>query len=82
MKAKNRSHRCNINRTMSRNGHKYSKYRTCTKQHLSKFEAQFRKKLCNTEAELKRCIAYKNVCNSLISKIYFTEFHHIFAFPK
>ena len=43
MKMKNRSHRSDINRPMSRHGHKYSKYKTCRcmmmlpciKQHLS-----------------------------------------------
>ena len=32
----------------------------CIKQHLSNvFEAQFMKKLSNTEAGLKKCVAYK-----------------------
>ena len=43
MKKKNRSHRCNINRPMSRQAHKSSKYKKClskmmfssTKQQLS-----------------------------------------------
>ena len=31
----------------------------CNKQHLSKIKAQFIKKLCKTEAELKKSVAYK-----------------------
>ena len=31
----------------------------CIKKHLSKFEAQFIKKLSNTEAEVKKNVAYK-----------------------
>ena len=27
------------------------------------YEAQFMKKLSNTEAELKKCVAYKKACN-------------------
>ena len=53
IKKKNRSHRCDINRSRSRQGHKYSKCKTCLsmamliciKQYLSKFEAQFMIKL-------------------------------------
>ena len=50
------SHRYDINRPWSRHGHKYSEYKKCLyvmmliciKQHLS-----------NTEAELKKSVAYK-----------------------
>ena len=31
----------------------------CIKQRLTTFEAQFMKKLSNTEAELKKSVAYK-----------------------
>ena len=31
----------------------------CIKQHLSNFEVQFMKKLSNTEAQLKKSVAYK-----------------------
>ena len=35
----------------------------CNKQHLTTFEAQFIKKLSNTEAELKKSVAYeKKTC--------------------
>ena len=67
---KNKSHIYDINRPRFRHGRKYSKYRNClimtmlicVKQHLSiiwslKFE--FMKKLSNTEAELKKSVAYK-----------------------
>ena len=51
----------------SRHGHTYSKYKKslsitmllCIKQHLF----QFIKKLGNTEAELKKRVAYKKVCS-------------------
>ena len=33
----------------------------CTKQHLSNIESQFIKKITNTEAELKKSIAYKKI---------------------
>ena len=40
------------------------------KQHLATFEAQFMKMLSNTEAELKKSVAYeKNVCDSFLSPI-------------
>ena len=46
---------------------KYTKYKMCLcimmviciKQHLSNFEVQFMKKLSNTEAQLKKSVAYK-----------------------
>ena len=34
----------------------------CIKQHLSNIEAQFMKKLSNTEAELKNSVDYKKAC--------------------
>ena len=57
MKMKNRSHRYNINRPVSRHGHKYIKYKkrlsmmmlTCVRQRLSNI-------LSNTEAELKKSV--------------------------
>ena len=64
MKMKNRSHRYDINRPRSRHGRKYNKYMYLTmmmliniKQTLATFEAQFRTKLSNTEAELKKSTA-------------------------
>ena len=48
MKIENRSHSYNKNRPRSRHGHKYSKY-----------ENSVHEKLSNTEAELKRSVAYK-----------------------
>ena len=68
IKIKNRSHRHDINRPSSRRAHKYSKYKKCLtmmmliyiKQHQSNiFQVQFKKKLSNTEAELKKSVAYK-----------------------
>ena len=61
MKMKNRSHIYDINRTRSRYEYKYSKYKKYLymilhrgiKQHIATFPAQFKKKLSNTEAELK-----------------------------
>ena len=35
---------------------------TCINQHLSTSEAQLMKKLSNTEAELKKSVAYKKTC--------------------
>ena len=69
---KNRSHRYDMNRHRSRNGHKYSKYKKslnvtmplCIKQLLRfesaefPFKAQLIKKLSNTEAELKKRVTY------------------------
>ena len=34
----------------------------CIKQHQATFQAQFMKKLSNTEAELKKSNAYKKAC--------------------
>ena len=69
MKMKNRSYRYDIDRPTPRHGQKYTKYEMClgimmvvisTKQHLSNsFEAQFMKKLSNTDAELEKSVAYK-----------------------
>ena len=69
MKINNILHIENINRTRSRHGDKYSKYKKCfsmimlicVKRHLS----SIMKKLSNTEAELKKSVAYKkSVCLS------------------
>ena len=63
---KNRSHPQDINRPWHRHRNKYTKSKSChgkmisicNKQHLS-FEIQFIKKLSNTEAKLKKDVAYK-----------------------
>ena len=61
MKIKNRSHIYDINRPRSSRGHKYSKYKNCLSDYddASIHEVQFTKKLSNTEAELKKSVAYK-----------------------
>ena len=67
MKMKNRSRRYGINRPRGRHRHKCSKYKKCliitmlicVKQHLTTFEAQLMKMSSNTEAELKKSVAYK-----------------------
>ena len=62
-----------INRLWPRYGHSLFKHKMCLsimmaicfKQHL---EVQFMKKLSNTEAELKKCAAYKKmhvICSDL-----------------
>ena len=51
--------------------HKYTKYKmylnmimlVCIKQHLATFEVQFKKKLSNTETELKK---KRNTCKWLL----------------
>ena len=63
---KNRLYRYNINRPRSRHGHNYSKYERslsmmvliCIKQHLSNIWSSIHEKLSNTEAELKKSVAY------------------------
>ena len=70
LKMKSRSQRYNINRPRPRHGHKYTKYKMylsimiiiCTKQHLSNIQSSVHEKLSNTEAELKKSIAYKRKC--------------------
>ena len=77
LKIKNRSYRYDINRPRPRHGHKYTKYKMCLnimmviciKQHLSKFEAQFLKKISNTEVELKKSVAYEKACISGTKKV-------------
>ena len=67
LKMKTRSQRYNIKRPRPKHGPKYTKYKMCCsimmviciKQYLSLFEAQFIKKLSNTEAEFKKSVAYK-----------------------
>ena len=62
---KNRSHRYDTSRTRFRHGRKLSKHKKflsvgiCIKQYLTNIEAQFTKKLSNTKAGLKKCIAYE-----------------------
>ena len=46
---------------------------SCIKQHLATFEAQFMKKLSNTEAELKKSVAYEKSMYSCCIK-FWTEF--------
>ena len=56
-----------MNRPKHRQRHKYTKYKKCLdkivliciKQPLKPFETPFVKKLSNTEAELKKGVAYK-----------------------
>ena len=38
----------------------------CNKQHLRN-KAQFTEKLSNTEAALKKCVAYKKACISIVT---------------
>ena len=66
MKIKSRPHRYGINRP--RSSHKYTKCKKCLSMMMriyvlsntqATYEAQFMKKLSNTEAELKRSVAYK-----------------------
>ena len=62
MKMENRSHRYDTNRPRSGHEHKYSKSKkglTIMMLTLATFKAQFMKKLCNAEAELKKPVAYK-----------------------
>ena len=53
LKMKNRSHTYDINRPRSRHRHKYTKYKMCLSIMIGM------KNLSNTEAELKRSVAYK-----------------------
>ena len=64
---KNRSHRYVINRPTPKHGHRYTKYKMCLiimmvidiKQHLRNIWSSIQEKLSNTEAELKKSVAYK-----------------------
>ena len=53
---KNRSQRYDIKRPRPRHGHKYSKYEMCLSIMM---EAQFITKSRNTQAELKKSVAYE-----------------------
>ena len=67
LKIKNKSKRYDINWSRLRDGHKYTKYKMClsivmviyNKQHLSNIWSSVHEKLSNTEAELKKSVAYK-----------------------
>ena len=65
LKMKNRSQRYDINRPRPAHGPKYTKCKMCLsimmvlRNRYATFEAQFMKKLSNTEAELKKSVAYK-----------------------
>ena len=69
MKMKNRLHTYDINRPRPRHGDKYSEYKNCLnmmmlrfiQQQQATYEAQFMSKLSNTEAELKKNVAYKKM---------------------
>ena len=63
MKMKKRSRRYDVNKPMAKHGHKYTKYKECLSVMMrlyalsnisATFEAPFRKKLSNTEVELKK----------------------------
>ena len=71
LKIKNRSQRYDMNRPRSRHGHKYTKHKVCLsilmviciKKHLSIILSSIQEKLSNTEAELKKSVAYeKKMC--------------------
>ena len=67
MKMKNTAHRYDINRPSSRDRYQYSKCKKCHRcfnvlsNTYATFEAQFVKKLSNTEAELKEAMLIKCV---------------------
>ena len=56
-----------LNRPRPKHGHRYTKYKMCLiimmvidiKQHLSNIWSSIQEKLSNTEAELKKSVAYK-----------------------
>ena len=73
MKIKSRSHRYGINRLRCRYGHivnikTVSVYVLSNTQAIS--EAQFMKKLSNTEAELKKALLIKKCVMEILNKIY------------
>ena len=75
MEMKKWSHRYNINRPSSWYGHKYSKYDVWWYSvwwhlYVATYEAQFIKMLSNTEAELKKSVAYKKECICVSKKSY------------
>ena len=75
MKIKNRSYRYDINKPRYR--HKYSKQKKCLikmlliciKQHPSNIEAQFMKKLSDTETELKKALLIKKACRTTVKSV-------------
>ena len=66
MKMKHWSSRYDINRPWPRHGHIFSKYKKCLRMMIlfvirntwATFEAQFMKNLSNTEARMKKSVAY------------------------
>ena len=66
---KNRLHKYDINKSRSRQGHKYTNWKNCHSKMMviciATFEVQFMKNLNNTESQLKKSVAYRN------SKYYF-----------
>ena len=61
LKIKSRWQRYDINWPRTRHGHKYTKCKM--------FEAEFMKELSNTDAELKKSVAYKKACKLLTGKL-------------
>ena len=83
MKMKKRLDRYDINRPKSRYGNKYSKYKKCLsmmmllciKENLSNIWSWIYEKVKNTEAELKKSIAYKK-------KVYFSVLTKFVGIPQ
>ena len=74
---KNRLNKYNINRRRFRHGHKYTKYKMCLiimmvisiKQHLSNIWISIHEIFNNTEAQLKKSVAYKKKACYRLSKM-------------
>ena len=76
LKIKNGSHRYDITRPRPRPGHEYSKYEKCLSRMMyclyvlrKTFEAQYMKKLSNTEAGFEKSVAYKKACISICTNV-------------
>ena len=54
----------------------------CIKQHQATFQAQFMKKLCNTEAELKKSDAFKKSVCFFFTQVLFLTILSIYEIKK
>ena len=68
MKMKKRSHKCDINISRSRHGHKYSKYKKClimimlTCIHLSNIWSSIHENVKQHWGWVEKSVAYKKAC--------------------
>ena len=70
LEIKNRLHRYYVNRPKPRHGYKQTKCKMCISLMMVIFQAQFMRKLSNSEAELKKSVAHNKSVYMLYVVVY------------